>query len=113
MEIDEFPLEKTGIKKLLSKNDAAIIRCAAAVNDVFTGAVEAVSLKNAEEVINAGECFSLGELCVTGRDLLEIGHPPGKELGETLNKLLDYVIENPDNNKRDVLLKYMRAVASG
>jgi len=106
--IDDFPSDAIGIKRLLSKNDVAVVRCAAAVSDVFdiTGGGDA--LIHAEEIISSGECFTLGELGVTGRDLLEIGHPPGKELGETLGKLLDYVIENPKNNNRDKLLELMR-----
>jgi len=109
LEIAEFPPDKTGIKQLLSKNDASVVRCAAAVSDVFNEPGNANSLIKAEVIIKSGECFSLGELGVTGRDLLEIGHPPGKELGETLNKLLDHVIRNPHNNNREVLLNLMKA----
>jgi len=111
--ITDFPDDKISIKQLLSKNDASIVRCAAAVSDVFNESYNSDSLKKAEHIINSKECFSLGELCVTGRDLLEIGHPPGKELGETLGKLLDHVIENPHNNSREKLLALMKASVDG
>ncbi|MCL2820687.1 MAG: CCA tRNA nucleotidyltransferase [Oscillospiraceae bacterium] len=107
--IAKFPKNSTGIKILLSKNDAAVVRCAAAVSDVFSDTGEISSLTNAEEIISSGECYSLGELGVTGRDLLEIGHPPGRMLGETLSKLLEHVIKNPQDNKRDTLLSLMKA----
>ena len=42
-------------------------------------------------------------LAVTGDDLLELGLR-GREVGEMLRFLLDYVIEYPDNNKRELLL---------
>jgi len=106
--ITSFPNDTASIKQLLSKNDTEVVRCAAAVNDVFNETSDELSLNRVEKIISSGECFSLGELGVTGRDLLEIGHPPGRELGEMLNKLLDHVIENPKNNNREVLLKLMK-----
>ena len=42
-------------------------------------------------------------LAVTGDDLLELGLS-GRALGEMLKFLLDYVIEYPDNNRRELLL---------
>ena len=42
-------------------------------------------------------------LAVTGDDLLALGLR-GRELGEMLRFLLDYVIEYPDNNRRELLL---------
>ena len=42
-------------------------------------------------------------LAVTGDDLAELGLR-GRELGEMLSFLLDYVIEYPANNRRELLL---------
>ena len=42
-------------------------------------------------------------LAVTGDDLAELGFR-GRELGEMLAFLLDYVIEYPANNRRELLL---------
>jgi len=106
--ITDFPGDTSSIKQLLSKNDTAVVRCAAAVSDIFSESSDALSLNLVEEIISSGECFSLGELGVTGRDLLEIGHQPGRELGETLNKLLEHVIKNPKNNNRETLLELMK-----
>jgi len=108
LEITDFPEDNIGIKRLLSKNDVAVVRCAAALSDVFNETGEGEALINAQEIISSGECFTLGDLSVTGRDLLEMGHPSGRELGETLNKLLEHVIENPENNKREKLLELMK-----
>ncbi len=57
------------------------------------------------EILSAKECVSLKELNINGRDLIEEGFKPGKELGETLNRLLEAVIENPQLNKRQTLLE--------
>lgn len=56
------------------------------------------------EIIKKGQCVSLKELAVTGRDLIQAGMKPGKEIGETLQKLLEVVIENPELNEKECLL---------
>ena len=58
------------------------------------------------EIIEKGQCVSLKELAVTGRDLIRAGMKPGKEIGEKLNELLNLVIENPEMNTKEILLKY-------
>ena len=52
------------------------------------------------------ECTSLKDLAVNGSDLIAAGFAPGKELGEVLNKLLLLVIEEPEKNKKETLLKH-------
>ena len=58
-----------------------------------------------EEILKKKECVSLKTLAVTGSDLIASGMKPGKEIGAVLNKLLEYVIEHPDANKKETLLK--------
>ena len=108
--ITEFPTETIEIKRLLSKNDAAVVRCAAAVSDVLDKTGEKNSLKKTDHVIASGECVTLGDLAVTGKDLLELGHSSGRELGETLSRLLEHIIENPEDNKREKLLDIVESI---
>ena len=58
-----------------------------------------------EEILDRKECVSLKTLAVTGSDLIANGMKPGKEIGEVLNKLLEYVIEHPEANEKETLLK--------
>lgn len=58
-----------------------------------------------EEILEKQECVSLKTLAVTGSDLIASGMKPGKEIGVVLNKLLDYVIEHPEANEKETLLK--------
>lgn len=58
-----------------------------------------------EKVVAAGQCVSLKELAVNGQDLIEAGMKPGKEIGEKLQELLQVVIEDPELNTREELLK--------
>ena len=46
-------------------------------------------------------------LAVTGDDLLELGLQ-GRALGDMLQFLLDYVMEFPENNRRELLLSLAR-----
>lgn len=57
-----------------------------------------------EEIIEKKECFCLKDLAVTGKDLIDNGMKPGKEIGDTLNKFLEMVIENPEYNTKEFLL---------
>lgn len=60
------------------------------------------------EIVEAGQCVSLKDLAVTGKDLIEAGMKPGKEMGEKLEKLLELVIEKPELNTKEELLKYVK-----
>ncbi len=46
----------------------------------------------------------LSELAVDGADLLQVGYEPGPGLGQTLQVLLDEVVDEPLRNRREVLL---------
>ena len=59
------------------------------------------------EIIDAGQCVSLKDLAVTGRDLIAAGIAPGKEIGDKLNNLLNLVIEDPSQNTKENLLKHL------
>lgn len=59
-------------------------------------------------ILEQQDCISLRNLAVTGRDLIEVGMSPGKEIGITLEKLLEIVLENPQNNTKEYLLSCLR-----
>lgn len=57
-----------------------------------------------DEVLKEQECFSLKDLAVKGKDLINIGYKPGRALGAALRGLLDCVIsEEVENNKVELL----------
>ncbi|MBR3772286.1 MAG: CCA tRNA nucleotidyltransferase [Clostridium sp.] len=63
---------------------------------------DAESLVN--EVFEKSQAFTLKDLAVNGSDLIEAGMTPGKELGVVLKALLEQVLENPEDNKKEILL---------
>lgn len=58
-----------------------------------------------DEVLQEDECFSLKDLAVNGKDLIGVGYKSGKELGNTLNKLLQLVIDGDYPNEKEKLLQ--------
>ena len=57
-----------------------------------------------EEVLQEDECFSLKDLAVNGKDLMSVGYKAGKELGNTLNEILQLVIDGECPNEKEKLL---------
>ena len=62
----------------------------------------------AEHVLASGGAFNLKDLAVSGRDLMDVGIPQGKNLGIMLNKLLELVMEGELVNRREDLIKYVK-----
>jgi tRNA nucleotidyltransferase (CCA-adding enzyme) len=52
-----------------------------------------------------GDCLDLKHLAVTGQDLIAAGIKPGRTLGDVLNRLLDLVLDDPQKNKKEILLE--------
>lgn len=52
----------------------------------------------------SGDCTSVGELAITGDDLIAIGIPKGPVLGKVLKSLLDSVLHDPGKNQKEILL---------
>lgn len=56
-------------------------------------------------ITERGDCLSMKELAVSGRDLMELGIKPGPQLGNILNKLLEDVLDVPEHNTVEYLMK--------
>ncbi len=58
-----------------------------------------------EQILEEKQCLSLKTLAVKGSDLIAAGMQPGKELGDVLQELLDYVLDYPQENEKELLLE--------
>lgn len=58
-----------------------------------------------DKIINQNEPLSIKELAINGGDLIKVGYKQGKEIGIILNSLLEKVLDNPELNTREQLLK--------
>ena len=60
-----------------------------------------------------GDCLSLKDLAVTGKDLIADGMEPGPEIGRVLEHLLELVLDYPEKNEHDVLMEESRKYRAG
>lgn len=102
IEILSGPAPKTALdwKRQLRDYGVETVSCASRCRDA---AMNDNSCKELKAILKAGECFSLKHLAVSGDDLKKLGLE-GQTLGETLNFLLEYVMEFPENNRRELLM---------
>ncbi|SET63507.1 CCA tRNA nucleotidyltransferase [[Clostridium] polysaccharolyticum] len=66
------------------------------------------SKKLMEERIANKEAFTLKDLAVNGNDLIKAGVAPGKEVGDVLKSLLERVLEDPEQNQKEILLNSLK-----
>lgn len=59
-------------------------------------------------VVEQGDCVTLKQLAVNGKDLLELGVLPGRALGTMLETLLDQVLSEPALNTKECLTKQVK-----
>ena len=63
-----------------------------------------------QKILEEKDCLKLKDLALDGKDLIALGMKPGKELGETLQTLFEYVLENPAKNTREDLTQYLSTI---
>lgn len=57
------------------------------------------------QIMEKKQCISLKTLAITGNDLIALGVPKGRRIGEILNRLLDEVLQNPESNVHEYLIE--------
>ena len=63
-------------------------------------------LKNMyDKVISENQCLTIRDLKIDGKDLIELGMKPGRELGIVLKSLLEQVLDEPSLNEKNKLLQ--------
>jgi tRNA nucleotidyltransferase (CCA-adding enzyme) len=60
------------------------------------------------EVLAQKNCLSLKDLAVSGKDLMEIGIKPSRDMGDILHQLLTHVLEYPEDNQKEILLALVK-----
>lgn len=59
-----------------------------------------------KNIIRNGDCLTLKDLAVNGNDIMACGIKPGKEVGKILKKMMDDVINVPEHNNKDYLIRH-------
>ncbi len=113
------PLDSKGVKKALNLMGEEIFLL---LLEVKNADVLAQSMYKREEklqyiqdlkvlynkVKEQKECFCLKDLAISGKDLMALGMTPGPGIGVTLETLLSHVIENPEDNQKETLIKMVQ-----
>lgn len=60
------------------------------------------------QIMSEEQCLSLKDLKIKGKDLMELGMKPGKEIGLALDMMLACVLEKPELNDREILLSMVK-----
>jgi len=63
-----------------------------------------------KEEIEKNSPLRISDLAINGNDLIKVGLPKGKKIGETLKMILEKVIINPDINKKGYLIKFVQNI---
>lgn len=66
--------------------------------------------RQVEEIKNAPDVSPLKNLALKGQDILALGVSPGPRVGEILRALHEQVLDNPEMNSRQELLKLAKAM---
>ena len=105
---ETLPLEKPAVRRAMSRYTPYQLEGALKLKELMGSPVAGEIRRLREEIIRDGDCVSLKDLAVKGRDLLEAGVERGPMVGEILNHLFDLVLLYPEKNDRELLLKEVR-----
>ena len=68
-----------------------------------------LKLKNeVERILNEKQPLSVKDLEIDGYDLMELGIPEGEQIGVIVGELLEIVLEDPKENKKDILMEIVK-----
>lgn len=120
---DNPPLQERAVRRAVYRNGVdqypalfAVKRADTLAQSTYKREEKLQYLKEYEAVYNQimekKQCLSIKELAVTGTDLIAAGMKPGKVIGETLKELLEYVLENPEDNTKEKLMEQVHKIMS-
>ena len=59
-------------------------------------------------ILEQKQCVSMKTLAVSGKDLIDAGIRPGPEMGRILGEMLEHVLEVPEDNTKETLMKLIK-----
>ena len=98
-----LPKSRIEIKKLLRNYGAKNLKDILILNEIYSEEIQ----KEISDILENGECFRLCDLEISGADLLSLGFE-GKQIGATLEEILNLVIEEKLTNNKEKLIEYIK-----
>lgn len=113
----EFIPEKKYVKKMLNKigSELLILLCYVKIGDIAGQNFDLYSKRKNEvldflsiirNIIEENNCFQIKDLKVNGYDIMKLGIQEGREIGRSLNFLLEAVINEIVENDKEKLIEY-------
>lgn len=62
------------------------------------------------EIISSNNCITVADMEINGNDLIDLGVEKGPMIGSILNELLNMVLDEPDLNKREILIQKAKEI---
>ncbi|SFB42762.1 CCA tRNA nucleotidyltransferase [Clostridium frigidicarnis] len=100
-------INKIGIQNL---NDLFVLQILLLDSDIKRIKDIELTKNMVEGIVNSKEPLSIKDLAINGNDLLSMGIPKGTSIGLILNKLLDYILENPNRNTNSILMNMSKDI---
>lgn len=102
-----LPKSKSDIKKILARFDYNIfilyLEYLSVIKNIPTDEARLIT----EEILNNKEPYKISQLAIGGNEVIKLGFAD-KTVGEALNFLLESVIENPNFNKKETLIEFLK-----
>ena len=104
---DAIPETNVEAKSLLQSLGPETIKDFIAYNSAYGFDMEKIE-KYVEQILENGECYSLKQLAINGRDLLSLGISDGARIGNILSCVLLKVVCEELENDKEILINYVR-----
>lgn len=94
------------IKKFINKNGEDIFKNLLNIYNFFGESYDV--RKKYIEILEKKEPIYLKDMKVSGRDIIDLGIAQGEEIKKKLELLLDMILENPELNKKEILMEILK-----
>ncbi len=74
------------------------------IQKAFGAPTADAAIEHLHQALYSGSCYQIKDLAINGQDLLLLGIPEGKQVGEILYALLQEVLDEPQKNTHSVLV---------
>ena len=106
-----YEIKKTFLRHMSQECFENLIILKSIISENKTPNLQLIKFKQeADDIFQKDECYTINNLAINGDDLLKMGIPRGKAIGETLEYLLDKVMQDPTINTCETLLNITQCI---
>lgn len=70
--------------------------------------MDVATIQRTKALLDGDACYKVSMLAIDGQDLMRFGMPSGPKIGQTLNRLLESVMDGVCDNTKSSLLDYLK-----